>query len=356
MARPEFKGIVWRNVYHMLCYSVKYISDLNLDDSDYESIKGVADLLGKILIEAHKYSLSYSKLTEYKPKTSLSTNPKGKLDIYKSTSTGKDLQGKLYHTHYTLDIDTIPNRIIKKAYEILLEAGRDRDSFSEETRASISYYLNLLRGVGELSRDDIVNIYNNNIGLDTLQNWHKPVIAISQLIIRNSLLLDSYGKIFTFVFDNYKQLNLIFEEFVRSYISEAFAGTNLRVSRPVYKVSGGSSLHLDILCQLDQCFLVMDTKWYEHEPEGNANSNEVYRYAGAVERNNTSVNGEHRDISINALILYAKTFSWPIRHPCTNERLRDIELLIYERQLDLNKSFEEIQSDIVELVNETMPK
>ena len=193
-------------------------------------------------------------------------------------------------------------------------------------------------------------------GLDTLQNWHKPVIAISQLIIRNSLLLDSYGKIFTFVFDNYKQLNLIFEEFVRSYISEAFAGTNLRVSRPVYKVSGGSSLHLDILCQLDQRFLVIDTKWYEHEPEGNANSNEVYRYAGAVERNNTSVNGEHRDISINALILYAKTFSWPIRHPCTNERLRDIELLIYERQLDLNKSFEEIQSDIVELVNETMPK
>ena len=161
MARPEFKGIVWRNVYHMLCYSVKYISDLNLDDSDYESIKGVADLLGKILIEAHKYSLSYSKLTEYKPKTSLSTNPKGRLDVYKSVSTGKDLQGKLYHTHYTLDIDTIPNRIIKKAYEILLEAGRDSDSFSEETRASISYYLNLLRGVGELSRDDIVNIYNS---------------------------------------------------------------------------------------------------------------------------------------------------------------------------------------------------
>lgn len=355
MARPEFKGIVWRNVYHMLCYSVKYISDLNLDDSDYESIKGVADLLGKILIEAHKYSLSYSKLTEYKPKTSLSTNPKGRLDIYKSASTGKDLQGKLYHTHYILDIDTLPNRIIKKAYEILLEAD-ENDGLSEETRASISYYLNLLRRVGKLSRDDIVNIYNNNIGLDTLQNWHKPVIAISQLIIRNSLLLDSYGKIFTFVFDNYKQLNLIFEEFVRSYISEAFAGTNLRVSRPVYKVSGGSSLHLDILCQLDQRFLVIDTKWYEHEPEGNANSNEVYRYAGAVERNNTSVNVEHRDISINALILYAKTFSWPIRHPCTNERLRDIELLIYERQLDLNKSFEEIQSDIVKLVNETMPK
>lgn len=355
MARPEFKGIVWRNVYYMLCYSVKYISDLNLDDSDYESIKGVADLLGKILIEAHKYSLSYSKLTEYKPKTSLSTNPKGRLDIYKSTSTGKDLQGKLYHTHYILDIDTLPNRIIKKAYEILLEAD-ENDGLSEETRASISYYLNLLRGVGELSRDDIVNIYNNNTGLDTLQNWHKPVIAISQLIIRNSLLLDSYGKIFTFVFDNYKQLNLIFEEFVRSYISEAFAGTNLRVSRPVYKVSGGSSLHLDILCQLDQRFLVIDTKWYEHEPEGNANSNEVYRYAGAVERNNTSVNVEHRDISINALILYAKTFSWPIRHPCTNERLRDIELLIYERQLDLNKDFSEIQSDIMNIVRETMPK
>lgn len=355
MARPEFKGIVWRNVYHMLCYSVKYISDLNLDDSDYESIKGAADLLGKILIEAHKYSLSYSKLTEYKPKTSLSTNPKGRLDIYKSVSTGKDLQGKLYHTHYTLDIDTLPNRIIKKAYKMLLEAD-ENDGLSEETRASISYYLNLLRGVGELSHDDIVSIYNNNIGLDTLQNWHKPVIAISQLIIRNSLPLDSYGKIFIFVFDNYKQLNLIFEEFVRSYISEAFAGTNLRVSRPVYKVSGGSSLHLDILCQLDQHFLVIDTKWYEHEPEGNANSNEVYRYAGAVERNNTPVNGEHRDISINALILYAKTFSWPIRHPCTNEKLRDIELLIYERQLDLNKDFSEIQSDIINIVRETMPK
>lgn len=353
-----YSNIVWRNIYYMLCYSVKYLSELNLTESDLDDTAGTLDLFSKLLIKSHEYSLRLSSLNAYNNYNSVGSMPSGKLNPYKSVVSGAFGQGKLCYTERKLDINTKYNKIIKCAYNILIKADSDSNNkLSSSTRKKLYHLYNNLSSVSNLDKADIDEICNNKFDYSTLQIWHKPVISASIMIISSSLYRDSEGKQLILGFNDYDKLNHIFEEFVRNYLADAFRTTKYGIiSRPVYSVDGGGSLRLDILAQRGKKYLVIDTKWYDKSDSNIHNENQVYRYIGETLAKHPEFDS---DSSISGMLLFAKTRKGGIESRKTSTMMQSLSVPIIYNFVSLDESFDNIKKSIynktVQIIDEMEP-
>ena len=348
-----YSNIVWRNIYYMLCYSVKYLSELNLTESDLDDTAGTLDLFSKLLIKSHEYSLKFGSLNDYNNYTSVGNMPNGKLNPYKSVVSGVLGQGKLCYTERKLDINTRYNKIIKCAYKLLIKADtKSNNKLSADTRKTLYSLYNNLSSVSDLDKTDIDEICNNKIDYGLLQIWNKPVISASIMIISNNLYIDSSGKQLILGFDDYAKLNHIFENFVRNYLADEFRKTKYGViSRPVYPVDGGGSLRLDILAQRDKKYLVIDTKWYDKSDSNIHNENQVYRYIGETLAKHPEFDS---DSSISGMLLFAKTRKSGIEPRKTSTMMQSLTVPIIYDFVDLDKDFEDIKKSIYTKVVQTL--
>lgn len=344
----EYSGIVWKNVYHMLCYSVKYLAELNLTESDFENTVGTMDLFSRLLIKAHEYSLSHSSLADYTDFRYTGLLPTGAIDPYKSIITGAIGKGKLCYTERKLNVNTLYNRIIKCAYELLINTNRDNGELGKDKSDKLWLMYNEFHGVTELNETELEDVYSGRVEYSSLPYWHRPVITASVTIINNFLYTDEEGSRLILGFDNYDRLNHIFEEFVRNYLADAFIKTGYGViSKPIYRVYGGGTLRLDILAQHKNRYLVIDTKWYDRSQSDKDNENQVYRYVGETLAKHPEFDSES---AISGMLLFAKVKSDKTKMNDTKPLMFSLIVPIYYNTIDLDDDFEKIKATLYNIV------
>ena len=357
MYKIKYNKIMWKNIYYMLCYSVKYLAELGLVEADFDNITGINDLLARLLVKAHEYTSKYSSLIEYNTFERVGTNPVGAIKVYMSFTSGKYAQGKLFYTEDTLDINSIYNRIIKYAYELLLRSdGIADDKIDKGVRNRISYLFQDVVCAGPLGDDELDLIISERFDYSELPNWSKPVVAASLVVIRSHIYSDNGRSKIIYGFKNYEQLNLIFEEFVRNYLTERMSKDNYgQLLRPVYKVAGSGSLRLDALVQHNQKYLVIDTKWYNSSIPDKDNENQVYRYVGETPSNLRSFSDKTLDdTSLAGLLIYAKANGMYISNKKTESTMVGISIPIFFESIDLDLDFEELKERLYSLVRQTI--
>ena len=359
MGKHIHSSIVWHNVYNMLCYNIKYIKQLKITRSSIEQTESLLDLIGILMTEAHKYSLKYSILVDYEGVSRLSNKPSGFIDIPKSISTGAYASGLICYTEYTLGKDTYYNRIINEAYEHILKQNKECEQeykMSEHILSKVLSYKEKLHKVGRLSRDEISDIYNGRINLISLPNWLKPVISASIMIIKRSLYRDDSGEYLTLGFDNYSQLHLIYEGFVREFFALYLLNVkNASVTRPVYSGNYGRNLRLDMLVHYNNIDLVIDTKWYTHKPTGESNLFQMFKYI--VETASRNMDTTQGGLPVNhtvGLILYADASDWKLSRKVDEQNMLYTKTLICEDSLNLNQPFDKVKEDLIRIFEQTL--
>ena len=344
----NYSDRVWKNVYYMLCYSVKYLAELNLTDSDFENTSGTVDLFSKLLVKSHEYSLRFSRLSEYEDFKQVGYLPTGRIDPYRSIVTGEYAKGKLCYTERNMGINTIYNRIIKCAYELLINTDRDSSQLSNDTRKVLYAMYSDIAAIGDLTKLELIEIASGKFSYEHLPIWHKPVLAASITVINNFIYTDEDGPRLILGFDNYRKLNHIFEEFLRNYLSEMFSVNNYGViTKPVYRVDGGGTLRLDILARHNNKYLVIDAKWYNKSESGSDNENQVYRYVGETLAKHPEFDSNS---AISGMLMFAKVKSDRLKLRDTNPLMHNLIVPIYSVSIDLDEDFETIKESIYNVV------
>ena len=355
MAKPMYKSIVWKNIYYMLCYSVKYLSDLELTDNTFENIDSPTDLFIRLLTKAHEYSLAHSSLSEYREFTGCNEHPVGIIDTFNSITSGEFFKGRLCFSYNHLDSDSIYNRIIKSAYELLRKADENNlEKMDVDTLNKFYTLYSSLYSVSELERTELLSIVNGMIDYSDLPYWHRPVIAASIAVIKNHLYNDKFSDNIVFGFDNYEQLNLIFEEFVRNFLSERFSSEYYgKILRPTYREPTGGRLMLDALAIHDNKYLVIDMKWYKNTDNAIACKYQVYRYVGATPQNIKRFKGNDSSYSLAGMLIFAETLE-TVDKSDSIENMVHIQVPIFVRSINLNMDFNKIKDELYRMVTDTI--
>lgn len=352
--------VIYNNIFHMLLYAVDEMRRVDLKWLGKEDCQGLNDLYAYALCSAMSYVLDSGVLQEYSRFSNVTNKPRGRVNIVKSLHSHSYPNGMLSCSYFKLDTDNDLNRVIKLALNILLQQSNVRQH---------SY---LDRGIREISARNIIRLkelvaYLNkvtdiqpnqitlrDIDTSTLDIEYKTAFYIATLVIEEYIMFESDGNQRLINTADESRLNLIFEKFVRNFYHNEY--TDGVTTKPSYAVEDSTRRNdLDMLIEISEKALIIDTKWYEGKVGNNhvTNIRQVLDYAISY-KEHTRLN-KIKERSVSAAILYAQTTenvdyfeSEPERRRIANS---EEKCKIYTKTLNLNQSFNGITSDLLDLVN-----
>ena len=339
--------VVWKNIYYMLIYSIEELENLDESLIDFESFDNIEDLLSELMNKSINILKENNYANGYSPRVGCSNKPKGRIDIYKSNTTGAITDGKLVYKYFEFNIDSELNRIIKSAVTVLIESGklnRRNTILNEELLYELS-------AVSDIRLDEI---QLDLLAIQEIQPWYRPAIAVARLIQENMIAKDEASDVHLFELKDYGRLKYIFENFVRNYLKNNYALA--KVTRPRYPWGERSYNVLDMLLESEKTVLIVDCKWYSAKTMGNdsaINSNRLQ--LNEYMRSYMEFNEVTPDKRYFALALYGRTSSELPNAYKEIESRGSFELNnVYEvmhMTLDLDTDFNEIQENLLAIID-----
>lgn len=351
---------MYKNVFYMLCYAVDELSMLKMNTVNTEQFKGTLDALCSLMIEALKLWLKGSKNRDYRQKQIVTDKPYGKIDIYKSITSGVYSSGKLACTVNKLSIDSEQNRVIKLAITELISACRINES--EVCADNVEKLYRLLQEFSAV-RDITLAEYRRNYKLVSTDNVDcRPALVASKIILSMALPDDKSdgANILKSKVDT-DRLKYIFQKFVVNFSKMHLLnkdGTRYvgPYSITTDKSSTGdvSKYMMDLFIHTNDRIVVIDTKWYTGDESGQNNRQirdylreTAYRY-----RSDDSVK------TIFGIVLYA-TNSYSREDYsllCNFEQTERVVEETLNLHLDMRRDFDDIKKDLAERLDELTTK
>lgn len=344
---------MYKNVFYMLCYAVDELSMLKLNKNDTENFECTLDVLCALMIESLKPWLNGSKNRDYRQKQIVTDKPYGRIDFYKSMTSGAYTVGKLVCTVNKLSIDSEQNRVIKLAIKTLVDACKHYDVYHYDGYPE--NVVRLFRIVYEFSevRDITLSEYKRNYKLISTDNVDcRPALAASKIILSMALPDDkSNGDNILKSKVETDRLKYVFQKFVVNFSRRYLANKDGTRYVGQYSISTDKSSTGDILKYIMDLFIVandkviiIDTKWYtgKESGENNRQINDYLRQTGYECRSDNSVN------SIFGIVLYAtngysrndKSF------PCKFEHTEKVVEESLDMHIDMRRDFDTIKKDL----------
>lgn len=355
MNRVQLKNIFINNIWYMLAYSVDFINDLDTGDIDIEDTNGTNELLATLLCITYERLLNTELETDYHSIEMLSDKPYGKLNIIKSYKTGVISRGSLFCDINTEDINSIYNKVIKAAFNILLAYNKiSRDKMREKTVNRIVNNLDTLRSI------DDIEIYPELVDqIHGIPDRYAAVWIVIKMIVYMQIARDKDGKHCLLELNDSNKLSFIFEKFGLEYAKREYL--NGLASKPTYHVKdthGKITRNniLDMLLLNNNNVSICDFKLYDRASitDDTPNIREVHDYAISFFEED-----KRRDKynSIKCVLIYAyksdadkPKFKSEETHDIANNK----KCTIYRRSVDLSKSFDEIKSQLNKIFDEML--
>lgn len=338
----KLKNIEWKNIYYMLCYCVEELEYFEESDIDYEDVKGTHDLLAQLLIKSFEKVLAYGYIKRYTTDIITTDRPYGIIDVEKSYETGEYGQGRLICEVNKFNINNELNKIIKAAFNILLEINiKLNRPISDDLTAKLNWYRNLLNGVDNIS---ITEERLAKISIKQIERWYRPVIAVSKLILKEYLAIDTDGETRLLELNDHTRLCRIWEKFVRHFLEVEYEreDNRFKVTRPVYKFRGKDRIFDMLIVNRDtNRGLIIDTKWYETGARSVQNDDQINTYCNLLKK-------DKKYLDVTGCLLYGYDKQSNMDN-LPSEDDEDWTLVTYE--LNVMQDFDNIKQEIKGIVN-----
>lgn len=351
---------MYKNVFYMLCYAVDELTLLDISSVNTEKFKGTLDVMCSLMIAALEPWLKGSKDRDYRQKQIVTDKPYGKLDLYRSMTTGVYSSGRLVCTVNKLSIDSEQNRVIKLAIAELISACRI-NSF-EVCSDNVAKLYRIMREFSAV-RDITLAEYRRDYKLVSTDNIDcRPALAASKIILAMALPDDkSKGDNILQSRVDTDRLKYIFQKFVVNFSKAHLknkAGTHHvgPYSITTDKSSTGDRIKymMDLLIHVNDKIIIIDTKWYTGDESGQNNRQirDYLRETAYKYRSDESVS------TLFGIVLYA-TNSYSKRDnalPCKFEQTDRVVDETLNLHLDMRRDFEDIKKDLAERLDDLTTK
>jgi len=326
-----------RNIYYMLSYAFRVLSEQGYKKFATEEFNNVADLCAAILSQGVSNLIKRGLGREYIEQTEPLSSVRGKIDVSASIKDKTLLKKQLVCTYDDFSVNSYMNRIIKTTMMALIKADISSDR-KKSLRKLLVYF-------GEVDTLDIYTInwqqqYNRN------NQTYQMLIYICYLVIKGLLQTDKNGNTRMMDYLDDQKMHRLYEKFILEYFRKEHKELKASSSQIEWVLDDENSnmlpaMQSDIMLEKGNQILIIDAKYYSHTTQTQfdkhtVHSGNLYQIFTYVKNKEAALKDtEHK---VSGMLLYAKT----------DETVQPDETyhmsgnIISVKILDLNLEFSEI--------------
>lgn len=343
------KGIIIKNIYHMLVYAFK-----ELKQKEYRSVNGedfsnkeMYDLFAKILEIGASKLLRQGLYREYVPKHEALSLMRGKLDINDTINLQSQKKQLLSCDFDEYSEDNIYNQILKSTIFYIIRASNIDIKMKKSFKNIVSFFSNV-------SLIEPHNIHWEKLTYQRNNKNYEMLINLCYFLYHGMLQTTEDGKYKLASFTD-EQMHMLFQRFVFEYFKKEYK-SQINVSAPTikwYDEKDDNSLLIkflpdmktDIVLEKNGKLLIIDTKYYSKIMTQNYNKTsvrsshlyQIFAYVKNMEKQYTGI--------VSGMLLYAKTDE-EVFPDSTSKPFKSTGNNIDVRTLDLNKDFSIIRTQL----------
>ncbi|QSX05599.1 5-methylcytosine-specific restriction endonuclease system specificity protein McrC [Sedimentibacter sp. zth1] len=337
-----------RNIYYMLSYAFRILSEEKYQDVETEEFEYAADLFASILGKGISNQIKRSLGKNYIEKTDNLSSPHGKLDISNSIKVRTMLTKKLSCVYDSYEENTYMNQVLKATSFLLIKAQDVKIDRKRALKKVMLYFENV----------DFIqprSIVWSNIQYSRNNSTYKMLMNICYLVINGLLISEEEGSYRMFRYVDDRQMHNLYEKFILEYYKKHYPEFRVTAAQIDWNVDNGfiellPAMKSDITLEYKGKTIIIDAKYYSRMLQYNqmfnsrtVHSNNMYQIFTYVKNKDTKANG-----LVSGILLYAKT---------DEEIAPDQEYLmsgnkISVKTLDLGAEFKEIAGQLNTIAEE----
>lgn len=339
----EDKGILIRNVYHMLAYAFQDLSKNNYEDIAKEDFEHIQDMFAEILFKGVSMQLKQGLYREYVEKTECLSTLKGKLDINGTIKERLNRRQIVSCEFDELNENNTFNKILKATIELLISEKTVKTKRKTALRFLLPFFSN------------VESVFPSSIKWNALtykrsNRSYRMLMNICYFIIDGMLMTTEKGT-YRMATISDEHMNRLFERFVLEYYRVHHKDIRANSEKLDWFIDTENkaccieflpSMHTDIVLRKGDKSLIIDTKYYgkilhgqyDKKTISSGNMYQIFSYVKNMDPENTG--------NVSGMLLYAKTdedIAEPIDAYFGKNR-------IIVNTLDLNQEFGKIKEQL----------
>lgn len=343
------RGVLIKNIYHMLAYAFKSLRQSGYEDAAAEDFEYIHDLFAAILAEGIGRQLKQGLYREYAVKREELPVMRGRIDMQGTVKKRLERKNLLVCEYGELSEDNILNRILKTTAMLLLKSADVKPAYRDALKREMLYFSD----VGEI---DLRTVKWQSLRFDRGCGDYRMLIGICRLVAEGLLITTEKGGYRLASFIDEQPMCRLYEKFILEYYARNFPQLSVSAPRIPWSLEDGADsllpvMQSDIHLQKGGTALIIDAKYYsrttcERFGKKTLHSNNLYQIFTYVKNRDYSFGAEEHTVS--GMLLYAKTDE----ELCPDSVYQMHGNKISVKTLDLNREFPLITCQLDEIARQ----
>ncbi|MEX2577411.1 MAG: hypothetical protein WD342_00010 [Verrucomicrobiales bacterium] len=262
-APPASRRIPIENLYYLLCYAIEHTPESGVANLEPEECPDSLNLLARVLSRSVIRLAHHGLTREYVEETEATTRLRGRILVAESRRRMVDRQAQMICRFDELNVDCLPNQLLRSTCDRLLRTGDLEDQIRHEVRLA----RDTLAAVSPIRIEDSlfgrVRLHRNN-------RAYRLPIAICRLVHRALMPSERKGgSRFHEILEDDQSMPRLFERFVRNFAAAKFPRS--RVSAMAINWDGEwdtetaevlPMMFTDVTIEHPDSKLILDCKFY----------------------------------------------------------------------------------------------
>lgn len=334
-----------KNIYHMLAYAFRVLSEKGYVNVSTEQFENTANLLSAILDKGVTQLIKRGVRNDYIPTIESTGSPVGKINIAESIKSQYAVTHRLVCEHEEFVSDILLNQIIKAAIKVAISSEEVDSAIKKNLRRNLFHF-------HSISDINPKSIKWSQIRYDRNNASYKMLVNICYLLITGLLQSEDKGSMRLANIIDDQKMHRLYERFILEYYKRHYPMFHVSAAKILWNTQDEGVAFLptmksDVTIKYGDLTLVVDAKYYSKTMQvgqfGNTtmNSGNIYQIFTYVKNMDVENSGK-----VSGVLLYAKTDEAVV--PDQEITLAGNKFIM--TTLDLNQPFENIARQMDEVI------
>ena len=341
-----------KNIYYMLSYAFRTLSEDRYKDIEAEEFEYTADLMAAILAKGMSGQIKRGLGRDYVLQTENLSSPKGKINMSDSIKELTMLNGRLICSYDSYEKNTYMNQVLKSTALLLIKSDEVKPEHKKELKKVLLFF----NGVDEVY---LKSVKWNDFTYTRNNATYKMLINICEYVVKGLLPTEESGNMRLHRYLDDRQMHNLYEKFILEYYRKHYPEFNASAAMIDWNVDDGyksllPAMRSDVTLEYYGKTTIIDAKFYSRIMQYNAlfnsktiHSNNIYQIYSYVKNKD-----KNHDGSVGGILLYAKTED----ERALDETYHISGNTISVKTLDLNQDFEKIRETLDRIAEDTKTK
>ena len=302
------KGILIKNIYHMLAYAFQILKQSNYEEVAAEEFEKIQDLFAAILAKGISQQLKQGLYREYVTHRNALPGLRGKLDIAGTIRQQIQEKKELACEYDELSANNAFNQILKTTAILLVREKSVAAAQKQALKRVLLFFDNIDTVEPSSIRWSTLKIQRSNRSYEMLLN-------VCRLVLEGMLQTTEDGKYKMAAFSD-EHMERLYEKFILEYYRQHHPYLNASAAQVKWDLDQDAdpvairflpTMQTDIMLRYGDQTLIIDAKYYRHTMQMHHDSYSVH--SGNLYQIFTYVKNQEasQDGTVSGLLLYAKT-------------------------------------------------